>query len=838
MLPHTRNLDVLKLPFVALCLPSFFWTLAAVDNGAIFREQLLPILQVHCAACHDGLKAQNNFSVSSLADLLRGGKHGSSIVPGSARESLLMQYIRGERMPQMPLGGALSEPAIRQLAEALDSMAPLPAHDRVPDKHWAWLLRKPESPPIPPAKSDDRVENPIDAFILARLETRGLRPAPKADRRALIRRVYFDLIGLPPAPEEVRSFLNDSDPKAYEKLLDRLLDHPGYGERWARHWLDLVRYAESNGFATDIERPTAWRYRDYVIRSLNRDKPFDLFIKEQLAGDELPTPPDAEDMEAVAEMKVERSVALGFLRMGPWEADANSKRKLRQDYLNEITKTTGSVFLGVTVGCAQCHDHKYDPISQKDFYRMQAFFATTRFEERKAPFIKAENPRKMRELYRFYQDEVERAIEEFRSRKEKLVARFREHKNLPVVEDDPAVKAFLKEVNVPNAFFQERDDPIFSHEEWPAYVNARDEKNRLTELLQRHQPLACAVSDMVPPEVADLAATHVLAGGELDSKGEKVNPGFPEGLTGKLEDAKIPNRATTAIKRGSSGRRLALAEWIARPENPLTARVIVNRLWQYHFGQGLVRTPSDFGVNGERPTHPELLDWLAVRFVEEEWSFKAMHKLMLTSRTYRQSTGHPEWQVFSQTDPENRYLWRMNWIRLDSEVLRDSILALSGRLNPARSGPSVLLDVPKDVAEGYEMFKWFASEQQEQRRRSVYAFQRRSVGSAFMETFDVANMGVSCARRSVTTVAPQALTLLNGKLTNTEARHFAQRILREGERDQEDPVERAFWSALSRPPSEQEKREALELVARTTPVEGFTRLGVVLFNLNEFIYLE
>ena len=817
--------------WVALLLPFVSWELAAADNGAVFRQQLLPILQAQCASCHDGPTPQNNFSVSSLESLLRGGKNGPAVVPGSARDSLLMQYLRGERMPQMPLGGALTAPVILQLAEALDSMAPLAEPDRVADGHWEWLLRKPESPPIPKVKSYDRVENPIDAFILGRLEAKGLRPAPQADRRALIRRVYFDLIGLPPTPEEVRSFLRDSDPKSYEKLIDRLLDDPSYGERWARHWLDLVRYAESNGFATDIERPTAWRYRDYVIRSFNRDKPFDVFIKEQLAGDEL-----AENLLSDEHIKSERLVALGFLRMGPFEADANSKRKLRQDFLNEITKTTGSVFLGVTVGCAQCHDHKYDPVSQKDFYRMQAFFAATRRDERRAPFVEAESPRKMRERYRFYEDEVERATEEFGSRQEKLVARFREMKNLP--EDDPAVKEFLKELDVPNAFFQERGDAIFSEEVWTTYLKAKDEKNRLAELLKRHQPLACAVSDMVPPEVPDVVDTYVLAGGELDSKSEKVNPGFPEGLTGKLEDAKIPYRGGVARYKGSTGRRLALAEWIASPENPLTARVMVNRLWQHHFGQGLVRTPSDFGINGERPTHPELLDWLAVRFIEEEWSLKAMHKLMLTSQTYRQSTEHPEWQVCSQTDPENRYLWRMNWARLEAEVLRDSILALSGRLNQARSGPSVLLDVPKDVAEGYEMFKWFASEQEEQRRRSVYTFQRRSVGSSFMETFDVANMGASCSRRSVTTVAPQALTLLNGKLTNTEARHFAERILSESETDQEEPVERAFWSVLSRPPSEQEKRDALELLARTTSVEGLTRLGVVLFNLNEFLYLE
>ncbi len=829
--------------WVALFLPFVSWELAAADNEAVFRQQLLPILQAQCASCHDGPNPQNDLSVSSLDGLLRGGKNGPAVVPGSARDSLLIQYVRGQRMPRMPLGATLSDAVVRQLAEALDSMAPLARPRRVADEHWGWLLRKPESAPIPKLKSSDRLENPIDAFILAKLEAKGLQPAPAADRRALIRRLYFDLIGLPPTPEEVRSFVRDSDPKSYEKVIDRLLDDPGYGERWGRHWLDLARYAESNGFATDIERPTAWRYRDYVVRSFNQDKPFDLFIKEQLAGDELD-----DNLLSDEDRDPERVVALGFLRMGPWEADANSKEKLRQDFLNEVTKTTGSVFLGVTVGCAQCHDHKYDPISQKDFYRMQAFFAATRRDERRAPFLQAESPRKMKQRYRFYEDELERATEEFRSRKEELVARFKEMKNLPeddlavedgpAVEDDPVLKEFLKELDVPNAFFQERGDPIFKEGVWTAYVKAKDEKSRLKELLERYQQLACAVSDMAPPEVPDAFDTYVLAGGELDSKGERVNPGFPEGLTGKLEDAKIPYRGGVARRKGSTGRRLALAEWIASPENPLTARVMVNRLWQHHFGQGLVRTASDFGINGERPTHPELLDWLAVRFMEEKWSVKAMHKLMLTSEAYRRSTGHPEWQVCSQTDPENRYLWRMNWTRLEAEVLRDSLLALSGRLNQARGGPSALLDVPEDVADGYEMFKWFASEEEEQRRRSIYAFQRRSVGSSFMETFDVANMGASCSRRSVTTVAPQALTLLNGKLTNTAARHFAERILRESEMKREEPVERAFWSVLSRPPSEQEKREAMTLLAQTTSVEGLSRLGMVLFNLNEFLYLE
>ena len=810
--------------WVVLFLPWVSWELAAADNQAIFREKIAPILQSHCASCHSGTNPQNNLLVASFEDLLQGGKTGPAVVPGSARKSLLMQYVRGEKEPRMPLGGTLPASALQQLTEALDTMVPVagPDTNKDPSDHWEWLLRKPTSPPVPTVEAEDWVRNPIDTFVLAKLEARGLTPAPESDRRALIRRIYFDLIGLLPTPEEVRAFQDDHDPTDYEKLVDRLLDDPRYGERWARHWLDLVRYAESNGFAVDTERPTAWRYRDYVIRAFNRDKPYDVFIKEQLAGDELG--------EADGDPEGNQLIALGFLRMGPWEADANSRTQLRQDFLNEVTKTTGSVFLGLTIGCAQCHDHKYDPISQKDFYRMQAFFAATRQEERPAPFIEAESPRRMKERYRFYEDEVERATAEFRRRKEKLVAQFRERKNLP--EDDPAVKEFLKELKVQNNFFKERDDPIFRERVWTNYVSAKDELARLTELFKRYQPLACAVSDLVPPQVPAIADTYLLAGGELDSKGERVNPGFPEHLAEKAEDAKIPFRGN------SSGRRLGLAEWIASAENPLTARVMVNRLWQHHFSWGLIRTPSDFGMNGERPTHPELLDWLAVRFVEKGWSIKAMHKLMLTSQSYRQSTEHPKWRAYSEVDPDNRFLWRMNWIRLDAEALRDSILALSGRLQADRGGPGALLDVPEDVAEGFEFFKWFASEEKEQRRRSIYMFQRRSVVPAFMETFDVANMSGSCSRRNVTTVAPQALTLLNGKLTNTEAQYFAERVLKESGTNRGKQVERAFRLALSRPPSVQERQEAVDLLSRTTPIEGLARLGVVLFNLNEFLYVE
>jgi len=461
---------------------------------------------------------------------------------------------------------------------------------------------------------------------------------------------------------------------------------------------------------------------------------------------------------------------------------------------------------------------------------MQAFFAATGIDELPAPFIAAENPQELKRLRRRYEDASEAAEAELEKRKEQLRLRFIESKNLQA--NDAAVLEFMRELDVANVFFQERNDPIFKEAVWKNYLQAKDNLQHLSELDKRYQPLALAVKDEVPPNVPAVPDTYLLVSGQLESKGEKTEPGFLECAMGTSQPAKIP------FVEGSSGRRLALAEWIASPENPLTARVMVNRIWQNHFGEGLVRTASDFGKNGARPSHPELLDWLAVQFVEKKWSIKAMHKLMLTSNTYRQSTAHPQWKRYADIDPNNELLWRMNWTRLDAEVLRDSILELSERLNPARGGPSVLLDAPDDVADGFEFFKWFPSEENEQRRRTVYTFQRRSVANPMLEVFDAANMNVSCPRRNTTTVTPQALTLMNGDLTNTEAQHFAARILEEVGPNTDRQVERAFWLALGRPASEKEKADSRTMLARFSPTAGLTQLGVVLFNLNEFLYLE
>ncbi len=505
-----------------------------------------PILSKSCLGCHSKANASGGLVAAGLDELLAGGKHGAALVPGDANASLLMQYVRGEQSPKMPMGGALDAGAIAALAKAIDSMTPLPKSAAKRDPYLDWLLKKPVAPASPAAG------NPIDAFVLAKLEAKGLTPAPPASKRALLRRVYFDLIGLPPTPQEVDAFERDASSDAYEKVLDNLLGDSRYGERWARHWLDLARFAESDGFAIDGERPNAWRYRDYVIRSLNKDKPYDTFVKEQIAGDELP---DGE--------RSDKLVALGFLRMGTWEADANFKTQLRQDVLNELTGTVGQVFLGFTVGCARCHDHKYDPIPQRDFYRLQAFFAPMRVEDRPAPFLDVEHPKLMKAEMRRFEDESELAAAALKKVEGEMKAKFAVAKKLKI--DD-------KEVNQYVAALKNDKDPAFTAEDRKQWREASNEARRTQDSVGRYRPIAYAVSDVVPPHVPEPAATYVLQGGELASRGEKVEPGFPQAVAGSADAAKIP------FAGGSSGRRTALAAWIASPENPLTARVMVNRL--------------------------------------------------------------------------------------------------------------------------------------------------------------------------------------------------------------------------------------------------------------------
>jgi hypothetical protein len=784
---------------------------SAAPEDPAFRDKVQPILQNYCAGCHSGPKAQAGLSVTNLAGLLKGGKRGPAISPGQAGRSLIMQFVRGEKNPRMPIGGkALPESLIAELEAAIDSMKAVEETTVAGKDHASWVFSPPVAPKVPALRGASSIANPIDAFVLSKLEQQGFAPAPPASRRVLLRRVYFDLIGLPPTEAEARAFLEDPAANAYEKLVDRLLADHRYGERWARHWLDLVRFAESDGFAIDGERPTAWRYRDYVIRAFNNDKPYDVFVQEQLAGDEMQRKPAVRG----GQIENEGILALGFLRMGPWERDANFDAQLRLDWLNEMTGTTTQAFLGLTVGCARCHDHKYDPIPQKDFYRMQAFFASTRIDERPMPFLESEGRLEMRQQVRRLEDELEVAQEQVKSVERQLQAK-------------------LKEGNSLQKALADKDSPLLTVGDRKRHKDATEQVQKLTLDLARYQPIAYSVNEVAPPAVMDIEPTFVLAGGERSAKGASVEPGFLERIVGKSEAAKIGYAG-----RYRSGRRQALAEWIASPANPLTARVMVNRIWQHHFGEGLVRTPSDFGMNGDRPSHPELLDWLATQFVEKKWSVKAMHRLMLTSNTYRQSTRHPEAKKIAESDPENRLLSRMNWIRVESEVIRDSILTISGGLNRQAGGPGMFFRVKDEVAQGFQMFKWYPSDEKAQHRRSIYAFQRRSLPMPLMEVFDAANMSESCSRRSVTTVAPQALTLLNGELTAVEAQRFAARVIELAGADPVQQINKAFALALLRPPTGAELVRARTVYEGRRPEEALARLGTVLFNLNEFVYLE
>ena len=799
-----------------LAIASMMASIFAADDGAVFQEKIAPVLKAHCAGCHTGPQAQGALQVGSLGDLMRGGKRGPALQPGRSSSSLLVQFLRGERNPRMPVGGKpLPEATIMAVAAAIDAMTPVaPAAGGKMD-HATWVFRPPVAPKIPAVKNQAWVKNPIDAFVLAKLEEKGFAPAPAASKRALLRRVYFDLIGLPPTEEEAQQFLNDKAPDAYAKLIDRLLEDKRYGERWGRHWLDLVRFAESDGFAIDGERPTAWRYRDYVIRAFNNDKPYDEFVLEQLAGDEMQRRP----AQRGGNMENEGIIALGFLRMGPWERDTNFDAQLRLDWLNEMAGTTSQVFLGLTVGCARCHDHKYDPIPQKDFYRLQAFFAATRIDDSPMPHLNAEGGRiAMRDRLRKLEDEVEAANEAVKELETKLKAK---------------LKAAGQKEDQLQKLLNDKESAVFTAEERKEHKQATERAAKAGLEVARYQPVAYSVNEVAPPAVMEVEPTYVLAGGERSAPGERVEPGFLKAITGNSEAAKIAFPG-----RYRSGRRKALAEWVVSAANPLSARVMANRIWQHHFGEGIVRTPSDFGMNGERPTHPELLDWLALEFIEKKWSIKAMHRLMLTSNTYLQSTRHPDAKQISEADPNNRLLSRMNWVRLESEALRDSILALSGGLNPEAGGPGMFFGVKDEIAQGFQMFKWYASPESAQRRRSVYAFQRRSLAMPLMEVFDAANMSESCARRSVTTVSPQALTLLNGELTETESRRFAARVMELAGPEPARQIRKAFSLALVREPSDGELERARKLYEGRPPADALARLGAVLFNLNEFIYLE
>ncbi len=734
------------------------------------------------------------------------------------------------RRPRMLVGLVLVVLSIARCAPGLAEQA---ASEGPPERpiapaereHWAY---RPIAVVEPPTVADSRWNaHPVDRFLKAAMERRSVEPLPRAGKATLMRRVYLDLVGLPPTPREIREFLDDPSPMAYESLVERLLATSAYGERWAQHWLDLARYADTDGFEHDLVRPNAWRYRDWVIGALNRDVPFDEFVRLQLAGDLL-RPGDAD-----------AAVATGFLLCGPDMPDLNLQDERRHVVLNEMTATVGSVFLAMQFGCAQCHDHKFDPIRQHDFYRLRAFFEPSDiFRDHPVPTAEELAARHAAEAAvdpKFKQADARRHELEELGRN-----RFRE-KN---PDEPPSLKQSLAELS-------EED-----RNEHQALVSELKNAPKLPEL-----PLGRVVRDGQP------RASHLYLRGDFRQPGPIVHCGFPRVLADGNDGQTISGEPPRA----------RLARWIASPENPLTARVIVNRLWQWHFGAALSAGASDFGVMGNEPSHPQLLDWLARRFIADGWSLKKMHRLLVTAQAYRTASttfdhqwsvdevgaAKNTWRSSQAVDPGNSLLWRRQRTRLEGEAIRDCMLTAADRLSTRRGGPGVRPPLPSEVTATLLKDQWVVTgDDEDHRRRGIYLFVRRNLRYPLFDVFDRPDTNSSCARRHESTTAPQSLALFNSEFSLQCARWLAGVVARDQSRDQASQIEAAYLRVLSRAPTADEGRAGLEFLdaqARLLRREGRTAkelalpegnqgdpfavaalvdFCLALFNANEFVYLD
>jgi hypothetical protein len=658
-------------------------------------------------------------------------------------------------------------------------------------EHWAFQpVKRPQLP------SAGESKNPIDAFVDAKLKEKNLSRSPLADRRTWLRRASLDLLGLPPTPEEVDAFLKDDSTDPYGAAVDRMLASPRYGERWARHWLDLARYAESEGFKADETRPNAWRYRDYVIKSFNDDKPYDRFVQEQIAGDEM-WPESAE-----------AKVATGFNRHYPDESNARNLMQRRQEILNDITDTVGAVFTGLTYGCARCHDHKFDPILQSDYYRLQAFFANAAADDNIALADRdamAEYNRKLA-IWEEKTKDIREELEKIAAPKRREIIRDYVDKYPPEIQAALAKTAGDRSayecqmVAKAELYLNPKSHQYLAPDSAIAGKLRGDAKKRWDELHDKLDEFKSLHPGPMPigtgmVDLSDTAPkTYLLKRGNYDAPKDEVQPGFLTLISAKPTDIVKP-----AVLK-STGRRTALAKLLTDAQNPLTARVMVNRIWHYHFGRGIVGTPSDFGMKGDRPTHPELLDWLASEFVNNGWSIKYMHRLIMTSETYKQGSSSRAEAV--AIDPEDKWLWRFPRHRLEGETIRDEALAISGMLNTKMGGPSVFPELPVGL-EGRGDWK-VTPDKEERNRRSVYVFVRRNTRYPMFETFDMPDTHESCARRMVTTSPLQALTMLNDKVSLEWAENFAARVLKESGDDEEKQIRAAYQFALARSPSADE----------------------------------
>jgi len=724
------------------------------------------LLDAKCIGCH-GAARMSGLDLRTQQALQKGGTRGPAL-------PLLLKAVRREGDLKMPPGKTpLSDPEIALLEEWVRAGAPYPGAAAAAEPTW-WSFK----PIARPAGG-----HTIDEFINAKLAEHKLKPLPAADKLTLIRRASYDLPGLPPTPAAIDAFLNDQAPNAYARLIDELLQSPRYGERWGRRWLDVARYADTGGYETDVSFRNAWRYRDYVIRSFNNDKPYDVFMKEQIAADEI-WPGDLERDGGFFIPKdkldrLERWIGTGLFTVGPVNYEfALSGDQFRVEWQADAVETTGAAFLGLTLGCARCHDHKFDPIPQRDYFRFSALFAGS--EDRDIPIVG-----------RYGLFDFARAV--------------------PRLEKADQIKARIQRLDKARG---ERE------------MTAEERDQRATDLRKlgeaylkapAHIPSATVLAHTDP--VPD---THILGRGEFDNKGEKVKPGTLSAL-GHAPEIIEPDNGPFVPQR-----RKALAEWLASPKNPLPARVMVNRIWQGHFGRGIVATPNDFGRQGDPPSHPELLNFLAAEFIDKGWSVKALHRLIMTSDAYKRSSG-PD-AANTAIDAANTYLWRTNRRRLEAEEIRDAVLQTAGQLSGKMFGPPVVLPLSKEEFLGIrEPELWPISlDPAEHTRRSVYLYVKRSFKMPMLETFDVPDPSMSCARRESSTVAPQALAMMNGDFTRTYAAKIAERFQGPG------AVEQLWRHSLGRSPSSEEAARAADFLRRNSLAD----LSLLILNMNEFLYVD
>jgi len=835
------------------------------------------VLEKNCLSCH-GVTQMSGLDLRQREAILKGGKRGAAVVLWKAEESLLYQVVKGSGDLRMPPGKeSLSTADVETLRAWIDGGAVWgQSKPKAVESDW-WAFRRPKHPNVPRVGNESWARNPIDAFILSQLEAKNLKPAPPADKRTLVRRVYFDLLGLPPTPQQIEGFVQDATPGAYEKLIDHLLSSPHYGERWGRFWLDVARYADSGGYETDIYYRNAWRYRDYVVKSFNDDKAYDRFLQEQIAGDELwPDNLNLEGSYKISPTKLEHleaRIGTGLYTLGPEIHESNmDAKKLLNEKLTDAVDTTGAVFMGLTLGCARCHDHKFDPISQRDYYRFQAIFAESTeveipvvmgmsvadFKQHYPAVIAADEARV---AYRLFEAKVKQRV--IQAKKSEFAAEtveayeVPEDKRTPKQKElaEPLIKA-VREIKIEKELSpEEQQEEKKLLDGIARAVLAIPEKDAqgfpYDGIMER--PTATVLGHQEPALVPEV---YVLNRGDLGGEQGKVGPGLPTVLSDGGDLLKEPTTAPFAPR--SRGQ---LALWLSQPDHPLTARVMVNRIWQWHFGRGIVSTSNDFGRQGQLPTHPELLDWLATEFCAGGWSIKSIHRLMMLSNSYQMSSQHPD-PKNARIDPDNRYLSRMNRRRLEGEAQWDSIHAIAGTLNLKMGGRPVAPPLSPDESAALSGGRqWSVSADPAQHnRRGVYIVNRRNFPYPMFEAFDSPENAISCPERDVTTVTPQVLWFLNNRLVFQQAGQFAARLVTEEGDNPAGWIERAWRLALGRPPSSQELREALELLgslAQKAPEQNewsdlptalnkiplaraaaLTKLCLSIFNLSEFAYVD